>query len=94
MFSFQIGITSQEEKEPSSAESTTLSDHVNAKLQEVLQFLNRDIGQLVQDAEPICVILKSFDGQLSEPIEEALVPTSFIESHQVQVLRAQKHLAD
>ena len=94
MFSFQIGVTSQEEEEPSSAESAALPDHVKAMLQEVLQFLNRVIGQLVRDAEPIRAIFKSLDGQLSEPIEEALVPAAFIESHQVQVLRAKKCLAD
>ena len=44
MFSFQIGITAQEEEEPSSAESAVLPDDVKAKLQEVFQLLSQDIG--------------------------------------------------
>ena len=60
MFSFQIGAIPQEEEEdPTSAESATLSDDIKDKLQEALQFLNQDIGQLVRDAEPIRIILKS-----------------------------------
>jgi len=93
MFSFQIGVASQEE-EPSSAESAGLSEDIKARLQEILQFLNKDIGKLVQDAKPIHVILKSLEGQLPEPIEEALIPIAFIESHRVQVVRSQKCLAD
>jgi len=93
MFSFQIGIASQEEMQ-SSAESLVILEDVKAKLQAILSFLNQDIGQLVQDAEPIRVILKTLGGQLSEPIVEALIPAAFIESCRVQVLRAQKRLTD
>ena len=56
--------------------------------------LNRDIGQLVQDGEPIHVILKSLKGILPESLEEALHPAAYIESHQVSVLKAQKRLSD
>ena len=56
--------------------------------------LNQDIGQLVQDAEPICIILKSLKGTLSESLEEALHPTTYIESHQISVFKAQKRLSD
>jgi hypothetical protein len=99
MFSFQIGVVpeeeeeEEEEEEPTSVESAALSDDVKTKLQEALQFLNQDIGQLVQDAEPIRAILKNLEGQLPVPIE-ALNLAAFIESHRVQVLRAQKYLAD
>ena len=75
MFSFQIGIASQEEMQ-SSAESLVIPEDVKAKLQAILSFLNQDIGQLVQDAEPIRVILKTLGGQHSEPIEEALIPAA------------------
>ena len=34
------------------------------------------------------------EGQLPESIKEALTPAAYIESHRVQFLRAQKHLAD
>ena len=95
LFSFQIRSTSQEEgEETSSADPIVLSDETKAKLQESLQFLNQDIGQLVKDAKPIRAILEDLEGKLLEAIEEALTPAAFIESHRVQVLRAQKQLAD
>ena len=94
MFSFQIGAISQEEEGETSAESTALSDDVKAKLQETLQLLHQDIGQLVRNAKPIRAILKNLEGQLPESIKEALTPAAYIESHRVQFLRAQKHLAD
>ena len=51
LFSLQIGATSQEEgEEATSADSIALSDEIKAKLQESLQFLNRDIGQLIKNA--------------------------------------------
>ena len=71
-----------------------LSDNVKAKLQETLQFLHQDIGQLVKNAKPIHAILEDLEGKLTESIEEALTPAAFIESHRVQVLRAQKQLTD
>ena len=95
MFSFQIGATSQEEEEETtSAESVALPDEVRAKLQETLQFLNQDIGQLVKNAKPIRAIQEDLESKLPEAIEEALTPAAFIESHRVQVLKAQKQLAD
>ena len=90
MFSFQIGATSQEEEGETSAESIALSDDVKAKLQETLQFLHQDIGQLVRNAKLIRSILDDLEGKRPEAIEEALTPTAFIESHRVQVLKAQK----
>ena len=62
-------------------ESTPLSVDIKAKLQEILQFLNQDIGQLVRDADPIRLILKSLKGNLPESLEEALNPAAYIESH-------------
>ena len=50
---------------------------------ELVQLLNQDISQLVQDAEPIRIILKSLKDRLLEPIKEALIPAAFIESRQV-----------
>ena len=59
-------------------ESTPLSVDIKAKLQEILQFLNQDIGQLVRDADPIRLILKSLKGNLPESLEEALNPAAYI----------------
>jgi len=95
MFSFQIGATShEEEEETASAESVALFDEVKVKLQETLQFLNQDIGQLVKNAKPIRAILEDLEGKLSKSIKEVLTPAAFIESHCVQVLKAQKLLTD
>ena len=95
LFSFQIGATSQEEgEEATSADSVVLSDEIKAKLQESLQFLNQDIGQLIKNAQPIRIILEELEGKLPESIEEALTPAAFIESHRAQFHKAQKQLAD
>ena len=50
--------------------------------------------QLVRNAKLIRAILEDLEGKLLEAIEEALTPAAFIESHRVQVLKAQKQLAD
>ena len=95
LFSFQIRATSQEEgEEATSADSTVLSDEIKAKLQESLQFLNQDIGQLIKNAKPIRTILEELEGKLPKSIEEALTPAAFIESHRAQFNKAQKQLAD
>ena len=94
MFSFQLGTSGAEDEVTSSAESAPLSEETKAKLQEVLQLLNQDIGQLVQDAEPIRTILRSLMGTLPKSLEEALHPVAYIESHQMSVLKAQKRLSD
>ena len=89
LFSFQIGAISRKEgEEATSAGSATLSDEIKAKLQESLQFLNQNIGQLIKNAQPIRAILEELEGKLPEAIEDALTPAAFIESHRVQVLKA------
>ena len=89
LFSFQIGATSQEEgEETSSADSAVLSNEIKARLQESLQFLNQDIGQLIKNAQPICAILEELEGKLPEAIEVALTPAAFIESHRAQFNKA------
>jgi len=65
MFFFRIGAIPQEEEEdPTSAESTALSDDVKAKIQETLQLLHQNIGQLVRNAKPIHAILQDLEGQI------------------------------
>ena len=63
------------------ADLAVLSDEIKAKLQESLQFLNQDIGQLIKNAQPIRTILEELEGKLPESIEEELTPAIFIESH-------------
>ncbi|CAN6373585.1 unnamed protein product [Urochloa humidicola] len=95
LFSFQIGAASQEEGEKeTSADSIVLSNEVKAKIQESLQFLNQDIGQLIKNAQPIRAILGELEGILPEAIEDALTHAAFIVSHRAQFNKAQKQLAD
>src|SRR6185312_6271099 len=62
LFSFQIRAISQEEgEETSSADSAVLSNEIKARLQESLQFLNRDIDQLIKNAQPIRAILEELE---------------------------------
>lgn len=93
LFSYPIGDVPEEE-EASSAQSAKISDPIKVKLQEILLLLNQDIGQLVQDAEPIRNILKGLRNQLPESVEDALIPAAFIESQQPRISKAQKRLAD
>ena len=90
LFSFQIGATPQEEEEATSADPVVLSDEIRAKLQESLQFLIQDIDQLIKNAQPIQAILEELEGKLPEPIEEALIPAAFIESHHAEFNKVQK----
>ena len=60
----------------------------------MLAFLNKDIIELVQDAEPIRNILQTIKGQLTPELESAIIPTAYIEGHQFKVLQAQQRLAD
>jgi hypothetical protein len=74
--------------------SDTPSEDTKAKLQEILQLLNQDIGLLVQDAENVRKIFSDLKGQLPTNIEAALLPVAFIEGHQFKVLQAKQHLSD
>ena len=47
-----------------STDSIVLLDEIKAKLQESLQFLNQDIGQLIKNAQPIRAILEELEGKL------------------------------
>lgn len=89
-----LGEDPEEEEDSSTAQSANLSDEVKAKLQEIIDLLSKDIGQLVLDAEPIRTCFKTLKGKLPESMEEALIPEAYMESHQFQVLKAEKRLAD
>lgn len=60
----------------------------------MLAFLNKDIIELVQDAEPIRNILQTIKVQLTPELESTIIPTAYIEGHQFKVLQAQQRLAD
>jgi chromosome segregation ATPase len=93
MFSYPIGDIPEDDA-TSSAQSAEASENIKTKLREILNLLSQDIGQLVQDAEPIRQSFKALQNQIPESVEEALIPAAFIESHQFEVLKAKKRLAD
>jgi hypothetical protein len=51
----------------------------------VLPLLNQNIGQLVQDSEPIRVIFKQIQGQLPEDLKPKMLQVAFIENRQLVV---------
>jgi hypothetical protein len=57
-----------------------LPDDVKAKLIKVLPLLNRDISQLVQDAEPIRTIFKQIQGQLTRDLKAKMLQVAFIDN--------------
>jgi chromosome segregation ATPase len=67
---------------------------VKAKLIEVLPLLNQDIGQLVQDAEPIRTIFKQIQGQLPRDLKAKMLQVAFIENRQLIVQEAQGRLEE
>jgi hypothetical protein len=67
---------------------------VKAKLTEVLSLLNRDIGQLVQDAEPIRAIFKKIQGKLPRDLKAKMLLIAFIENRQLIVMEAQDRLEE
>jgi hypothetical protein len=74
--------------------SITLPDEVKAKLIEALPLLNQDIGQLVQDAEPIRTIFKQIQNQLPRDLKAKMLQVAFIENWQLIVQEAQDRLEE
>ncbi|RLN17759.1 hypothetical protein C2845_PM02G19100 [Panicum miliaceum] len=60
----------------------------------MLTLLDQNIEQLVQDAGPIQDLFLKIRGHLPETAIEALVPVAYIESQQLEVLKAKQRLAD
>ena len=60
----------------------------------MLTLLEKDIIELVQNAEPIQNIFQTIKDQLSPKLQSAIIPTAFIEGHQFEVLQARQRLAD
>jgi chromosome segregation ATPase len=56
--------------------------------------LNQDVGQLVQDAEPIRAIFKQIQGQLPRDLKENMHQVAFIEDRQLIVQEAQDRLEE
>jgi hypothetical protein len=65
-----------------------LPDEVKAKLIEVLPLLNQDVGQLVQDVEPIRAIFLQIQGQFPRDLMAKMLQIVFIENRQLIVQEA------
>jgi hypothetical protein len=66
-----------------------LPDEVKGKLIEVLPLLNQDVGQLIQDVEPIRAIFKQIQGQLPRDLKAKMLQVTFIENRYIVVQEAQ-----
>jgi len=75
-------------------EETTLVDAVKDRLQEILPYVEQDIADLVQNAEPIRNAFLAIKGELNEELFDALSPVAYIEGHVSKIIRARKCLAD
>jgi vacuolar-type H+-ATPase subunit I/STV1 len=71
-----------------------LPNNVKALLLKMLPLLNQDIGQLVQDVEPIRNIFKQIQSQLPRDLKEKVLQVAFIENRQLQVQEAQDQLQE
>lgn len=60
----------------------------------MLPFLEKNIQELVQNADPIRSIFLVVKSQLSLELFAALSPATFIEGHEFKVAEARKRLAD
>jgi hypothetical protein len=77
-----------------SGSTIVLPDDVKVNLIVVLPLLNRDIDQLVQDAEPIRAIFKQIHGQLPRDLKAKMLQVAFIENRQLIVPEAQDRLEE
>ena len=99
VFSFNIEDYIEEDEVGSSAvlprqEEIILADAVKDRLREILPYLEQDIFNLVQNAEPIRNIFRSIKNELSPELVDALSPVSYIEGQESKVIGAKKSLAD
>ena len=75
-------------------EEIILADAVKDWLREILPYLEQDIFNLVQNAEPICNIFRCIKNEPSPELFDALSPVSYIEGQESKVIGAKKRLAD
>ncbi|GJN07438.1 hypothetical protein PR202_ga25270 [Eleusine coracana subsp. coracana] len=92
---FSCHVEYEEEDDASSSQTIpALSEESKEKVQAMLNFLDQDIEQLVQNAEPVRQLLLALKGHLTSEAEEAIIPAAYIEGHQFQVLKAKQRIAD
>lgn len=98
-FSFNIEDYIEEGEVSSSAilfrqEEVILADAVKDWLREILPYLEQDIADLVQNAEPIRSIFCSIKSELSPELFDDLSPVSYIKGQESKVIGAKKRLAN
>lgn len=75
-------------------EAAPLADTLKNQLQSMLTHLEKDVVELVQDAEPILNIFRVIKSQLSPELLLAISPAAYIEGQESKVLVARQRLAD
>lgn len=97
-FSFNIKDYIEEGEVSSSAIQThqeaSLADTVKDWLQEMLPYLEQNIADLVQNAEPIWRAFLAIKNELDQDLFDALSPVAYIEGHESKVIGAQRWFAD
>lgn len=80
-------ILSQQTDEP-------LANEVKDRLQDMLGYLEKDVVDLVRDAEPIRSAFRAIKDQLSPELFSALSLVAYIEGHESKIVEAKNRLAD
>ncbi|GJN03305.1 hypothetical protein PR202_ga20735 [Eleusine coracana subsp. coracana] len=92
---FSFHVDHEEEDDASSSQTIpAVSEESKEKLQAMLNFLDQNIGQLVQNAKPVRQLLLALKGHLTSEAEEAIIPVPYIEGRQFQVLKAKQRIVD
>ena len=91
-YSFNFEEYIDENKISSSAISSQviLSDETKNRLKDMLPMLERNIADLVQDADPMRGIFLAIKDDLPPNLSEALIPLSNIEDQAPKVKKAQR----
>ncbi|XP_066333337.1 uncharacterized protein [Miscanthus floridulus] len=91
-FNFEEYINKSEISSSSIISQETLSDETKNRLKDMLPMLERNIANLVQDADPMRRIFLAIKDNLTPNLAEALIPISNIEDQAPKVKKAQRNL--
>ena len=93
-FNFEEYVFEIEISSPAISSQEILSDETKNQLKDMLPMLERNIANLVQDADPIRRIFLAIKDDLPPNLAKALIPLSNIEDQAPKVKKAQRNLMD
>ncbi|XP_066358055.1 uncharacterized protein [Miscanthus floridulus] len=93
-FNFEEYIDEGEISSSATSLQETLSEETRNRLRDILPMLEKDIADLVQDADSIRRIFLAIRDNLSSDLIKALTPLSIIEDEALKVRKAQRNLSD